>query len=267
MAVKSKKISRFSNSWHKSLYGPAYAQLSLDTPLKRKIAKDEVKFLIRCLNLQKGQTVLDIPCGTGRHVIALAKKGLFVTGIDINNNCLALARKNIKGLKTAKIRKGNMAQLSWAKGKFDAVFNLFTSFGYFKTERENKKVIREFARALRPGGRVVIQTINREWLLKFFTCFEWTENSKFFLVSRRKYNPKTKYMEALQFFFCKKSKKWEKSYHRIRLYSIPEIKTLLRGAGLKKIKVFDGVSGNKALRSRSSHPIYIAEAPLKKRRT
>ena len=261
MAAQAKPAS-FFNSWRKTMYGSAYAKLSLDTPLKRKTAEKEAQFLARALNLQKGQTILDVPCGAGRHTAAFAKKGFAVTGLDINDNCLELARKNSKDIKTAKIRKGNMARLNWAKEKFDALLNLYTSFGYFKTDRENREVLEGFAQALKPGGRLAIQTVNREWLLRVFVPFGWEEDSKTLLISRREYNSKTKYMEVHQAFLRKKPKKREKSYHRIRLYSISEIKALLREAGLKKIKVFEGVSGSKALRFHSSHPIYIAEKPL-----
>ena len=255
----SKPLS-FSNSWQKTLYGKLFAKFTLDSPLSRKIARKEVKFLTHTLELQKDQSILDVPCGTGRHSLAFAEKGYFVTGVDINNICLKRARKNCFRMKNIQIKKGNMAKLNWARGKFDIVLNMFTSFGIFKTEQENKRALKGLVQALKPGGQIVIQTINREWLLKVFIPFGWEESSTFLLLSKREYSPKTKYLEAHQMFLCKKSNRWEKSYHRIRLYSIAEMKALLQKNGLKKIRVFGDISGCKPQRYYSSHPIYIAEA-------
>ena len=260
--MPNSKTLNFSNSWQKKLYGNLSSKCQLDSSERHKQAKKEIKFIIRSLNLQKGQTILDIPCGTGRHTMAFGQKGHFVTGVDISDICLKKARKNCLGIKNVQIKKGNMARLKWAEGKFDVVLNLYTSFGYFKTEKANKQVLKGLIQTLKPGGRIVIQTINREWLLKVFNPLEWAEYStKFFLLSKREYNPKTKYMEAHQIFLCKKSKRWEKSYHRIRLYSIAEMKALLQGNGLRKIKIFGDISGCKPRRYQSSHPIYIAEIP------
>lgn len=66
-----------------------------------------------------------------------------------------------------------MSHLEWAEGKFDVILNLFSSFGFFKMERENKKVLKAFVQALKPGGKIVIQTINRECVLKNFIPFCW----------------------------------------------------------------------------------------------
>ena len=154
-----------------------------------------------------------------------------------------------------------MSRLAWARGKFDILINMFSSFGFFKTEKENKRVLKGFIKVLKPGGQIVIQTINREWILKNFIPLLWHENSKFYIVSKRKYEPKTKYTESQQLFLCKKSKLWEKSHHRLRLYSIPEMKNLLKENGLKKIRVFGNSSGDLAQRHHSVQPIYIAQAP------
>lgn len=244
----SQKSLNASDSWQKTLYGSIFARLNLDSLPRHKTAKKEIEFLIHSLKLQKDQSILDVPCGTGRHTLALAKKGYSVTGIDINDICLKLAQENCQGMKNVKIKKGNMAQLNWAKGKFHTVLNMYTSFGYFRTDRKNKTVLKGLVQALKPGGQIIIQTINRDWLLRVFTPFNWWENSRFLLISKRKFYEKTKYIEAYQAVLCKKSGLWEKSCHRIRLYSIPEMKTLLRETGLKRIRVFKDSSGDRPRR-------------------
>lgn len=246
-----------SNSWQKTLYGNFSATFSLDSPQNHREAKRQAEFLIQSLEIKNGSSLLDIPCGTGRHTLAFAKKGVFVTGVDINAICLKSAQGNCRERKNIQIKKGDMGKLAWARGKFDIVLNMYTSFGYFRTDRENEKILMGFIQALKPGGKIIIQTINRNWILQKYSPFHWEETSKFQIITKRKYDPKTKYMEAHQVFLCKKSKKWEKSFHRIRLYSIPEMKALMKKAGLKKIKVLEEPF-SKA--SKIPHrPIYVAE--------
>ena len=244
-----------SNSWQKTMYGKLSAAF-LNSPLSRKQAREQTVFLIQTLGLKKGGSLLDIPCGTGRHTLAFAKKGFSVTGVDINSTCLKAARKNCQGINHVQIKKGNMAKLAWAEGKFDIVLNMFSSFGYFKTDRENTQVLKGFVQALKPGGRLVLQTIRREWVLSEFLPFSWEKTPQMHILTKRFYHPKTKYLEAHQVFLCKKSRIWEKSCHRIRLYSIPEMKTLLKKTGLKKIKILEEAAGKSLHR-----PIYTAEAP------
>ena len=156
------------NEWQKTMYGEFSATLHLNSPTSHQKARKEVEFFIKTLGLKKNQMILDIPCGSGRHTLALAKKGFSVVGVDINDVCLKQARKNCKDMKNVQIKKGDMSHLTWAERKFDVLLNLFSSFGFFKMERENKEVLKGFIKALNPGGKIVIQTINREYVLKKF---------------------------------------------------------------------------------------------------
>lgn len=250
-----------ANSWQKEMYGPFSIALHLDSLKSHQKARQEIKFLIKALNLGTNQSILDVPCGTGRHTLALAQKGYSVVGLDINDFCLKQARKHCKNRKNVQIKKGNMLHLAWAKGKFDVLFNLFSSFGFFKEEQENKQVLKSFVQAVKPGGKIVIQTINREYVLKRFIPFQWKEDSAFHVITKREWDLKTKCVETQEAFLCKKSKTFEKYFYRVRLYSISEMKTLLKKSGLKNIRVFGNSSGASVQRFHSSHPIYIAERP------
>lgn len=250
-------MKQHSNSWHKTLYGDHFAKFGLDSKARHTQAKEEAKFLVDCLNLEKGSKILDVPCGTGRHTLAFGKLGMDVVSVDISPSCLKFARKNAKGHSNIKIKSGDMGKLSWARGQFDLVTNMFSSFGYFKTEAENKKVLAGFKNSLKPGGAVVIQTINREWLLTIFDPARWGENSEYFWQEGTRYEPDTKYVESNRMFIHKKTGKGEQSYNRMRVYSIPEMKNLMKAVGLTKIKVLGDIDGGKAERKSSSHPIYI----------
>lgn len=121
-------------------------------------AEQEVKAMIDWLELPKGARVLDLCCGMGRHSLALARFGYDVTGIDLSDVLLAEARKKDEKDEVRWIR-GDMRELPFDR-EFDAVVNLFTSFGYFDREEDNARVIFELARVLKPGGRFVIDFLN-----------------------------------------------------------------------------------------------------------
>jgi ubiquinone/menaquinone biosynthesis C-methylase UbiE len=250
-------MKKHSNSWHKTLYGDHFAKFGLDSKARHTQAREEVDFLAKYLDLKKGSKVLDVPCGTARHSLAFGKLGMDVVAVDISPSCLRLARKNCKGLKNIEVKSGDMGKLSWAKNKFDLVTNMFSSFGYFKNANENKKVLEGFKNSLRPGGAIVIQTINREWLLKIFDPARWGESGDYYWQEGTRYEANTKYVEANRMFINKKTGKGERSYNRMQVYSIAEMKKLMKEVGLTNIKALGDISGKKADRLKSTHPIYI----------
>ena len=123
----------------------------------------EARFIRRTLRLRKGQRVLDVPCGAGRTALALAKLGIEVTGVELRRKFVNRAkRRSRKERLSGRFLVGDMRELDY-DGEFPAVVNWFGSFGYF-SDAENLDVLRRFARAVRPGGRVLINQANREFI-------------------------------------------------------------------------------------------------------
>jgi SAM-dependent methyltransferase len=123
--------------------------------------EDEANFFINnlChhLRLPQGARIWDVACGKGRHAAVLAKKGFNVTGTDLSPNSIAEA---------SQITAENMEFLlhdmrePFRKNYFDAVFNLFTSIGYFKEAEDNVSVFRNVSYSLKKGGVFVIDFFN-----------------------------------------------------------------------------------------------------------
>ena len=109
----------------------------------------EIAFLRAALPLPTFRRVLDVPCGEGRHVRALTALGYKVVGVD---NDPAVSPPVL----------GDLRELDALPTGFDAVINMWASFGYFEAE-ENERVLASFARRLRPGGRLVLDLFNREF--------------------------------------------------------------------------------------------------------
>ncbi len=119
---------------------------------------DEVSGIMRLSGLEPGARVLDCPSGYGRHSIALAARGMTVTGVDINRHFLGIARETAKARGVSvDFRHGDMRDLP-AIEPVDAVVNMFYSFGFFTLE-EDLEVLRGFHRSLKPGGRFLMHTM------------------------------------------------------------------------------------------------------------
>jgi SAM-dependent methyltransferase len=107
----------------------------------------DVVFLLDVLPLPDFRRVLDVPCGEGRLVRALTARGYDVTGVD-----------RAEELSPAIVR--DLRNLDGLPEDFDAVVNMWASFGYFDAA-ENERVLGSLARRLRPGGRLVLDVHNR----------------------------------------------------------------------------------------------------------
>ncbi|MCA0755313.1 class I SAM-dependent methyltransferase [Paenibacillus sp. N4] len=122
-------------------------------------ANNEARRMIEWLQLPQRARVLDIGCGMGRHALALASFGYDVTGIDLSGILLEEARRHdVHG--KVKFVEGDMRELPFPGGSFDATVNLFTSFGYFSPEEDNVKVLKRIRAVLREGGSFLIDFLN-----------------------------------------------------------------------------------------------------------
>lgn len=108
--------------------------------------------------------ILDLGCGRGRHSISFGERGYRVTGLDLSETAIKKARDTAdqKGLENVQFVIGDMREA--LDDTFDAVLNLFTTFGYFLEDEENASVLKGVADMLRPGGRFVIDYLNPSYV-------------------------------------------------------------------------------------------------------
>lgn len=134
---------------------PFYHQLYFDRDEYE--ASTFISNLLLFLNPEPRRLMLDVACGKGRHSVQLAGKGHLVTGIDISPNSIAAAKK----FETDDLEfyRHDM-RLPFRINYYHYVFNLFTSFGYFNTQREHDDSIRTIASSLRSGGFFVLDYLN-----------------------------------------------------------------------------------------------------------
>jgi ubiquinone/menaquinone biosynthesis C-methylase UbiE len=185
--------------------------------------------------------ILDVPCGYGRHAIPLAKAGYRVTGLDRSEVMLAEARRRADAEGPSFVH-GDMRELPFPDGSFDAVLNLFSSLGY-RGEEGDRQALLEFHRVLRPGGRLVIETMHRDRLMRIFMPESWEELAEeALLTERRTFHPLEGEIEALHQLVGSDGTKHAITY-RLRVYTATELAVLLRAAGFAQIEAFGDLEG------------------------
>lgn len=108
------------------------------------------------LQLPKNAHIADLPCGKGRHAVFLNSLGFRVTGGDLSENSIAFAKKSEN--ESLSFEVWDMRKP--LENRYDAIFNLFTSFGYFKEEADDLLVLRNMKNGLKPNGVLVLDFLN-----------------------------------------------------------------------------------------------------------
>ena len=149
--------------WWRSFFGPLAGMVMFE-PRAHESA-DEVDIVLRRTRTKPGARVLDVACGTGRHTLIFAQRGYEVVGLDYSVPYLRQAREQLRksGLAgRAKLVRGDMRRASAHVGhaRFDLAVSLYNSFGYFDRRGDDRRVLREVFRALKPGGAFVLNTLH-----------------------------------------------------------------------------------------------------------
>jgi SAM-dependent methyltransferase len=147
--------------------GPEWFSTWFDSPYYHLLYHDRnesearafIDALLRYLHPKPTHHLLDLACGKGRHSIHLSEQGYDVTGLDLSAQNIAAAQQYAHNHLHFHVH--DMRE-PLRYGPFDFIFNLFTSFGYFRHESENVVALRNATAALRPGGKMVIDFLNTE---------------------------------------------------------------------------------------------------------
>jgi SAM-dependent methyltransferase len=136
-------------------------------PERFAAAKEEVSRIV-ALTRCSGGSVLDLCCGPGRHAVEFAQCGFRVTGVDRSPFLLERAREHASGAGVSiELIKEDMRSFV-RPATFDLACNLFTSFGYFKEEQENLRVLRNIHQSLKETGVLVIEVVGKERLARMW---------------------------------------------------------------------------------------------------
>ena len=248
----SKQAPWYVNWFSSKLYLELYKHRNEDD------ARNLINLIQRTLPLKKDDKVLDVACGEGRHSIELARRGFNVTGFDLSKFLISEAKRHHKALPERFIKVNflnrDMKRFDF-KNSFDAVVNLFTSFGYFSKDEDNFRVIQNVSSSLKKNGYFVFDFLNGNYLKKNIVPYDKKMfQGKEFIQKRRIEND----------FVIKeitiRSGARKTAYEEIlKLYDIGTLKKVFADNSLKTIHSFGDYYGNKFSKDKSQRLILIAQ--------
>lgn len=216
----------------------------------------EVAAVIRMLQLEEGQRILDLACGLGRHSVVLAQKGFNVTGYDLSDSFLKKAKETADSLLVGlDLKHGDMREIPY-KEEFDAVINMFTAFGFFDREEEDLKVLKGVYNSLKPGGQFLMDVINREYAVGAPLPRRWTRENSSYLLEERIFDYFNSRLELTNKLILADGNVKEANYS-IRLYTLTEMLELFNKAGLVLTDVYGNFDGE-LYSSKSPRMILVA---------
>ncbi len=223
------------SDWYRTAFGELYPLLypHRDDPS----AAREVGRLIEVLGMTRsGARALDLGCGNGRHAEALSELGLAVSGLDLSPELLGAARQ--RPPLTGNLIRGDMRRLPFCP-VFDLVLSLFTSFGYFADD-ENLRTLGEMSRVLKPGGRLVIDHINRPAVERNLVPSDTREAPGCRIHQKREIVGERVRKEIVIAWHDGRSTELSED---VRLYSPDQMRDLLSSTGLREVTLFGSFGG------------------------
>jgi SAM-dependent methyltransferase len=199
------------------------------------VVRREVDFLESCLGLEKGAAILDLACGAGNHAVELASRGYGVVGYDLSLSMLALAADEAQGrAQKLNFLQGDMREMAFDQ-VFDGLYCWATSFGYFDDEK-NFNVLQRMHRALRPGGMMVFDVINRDYVAPRQPSLVWFEGDGCICMDEMAVDFFTSRLKVKRTAMFDDGRSREIDYS-IRLYALHEIGKMMHDADFKVVEV------------------------------
>ncbi len=169
--------------WWKMIFNSMYLKTDADVVEDNLITESEVTMFSQILGIKEGNSLLDLACGQGRHLIEFSQRGKYnLSGLDRSRYLIQRA-KNIskkRGL-SINFKEGDARKLPYATDSFDFVTILGNSFGYFETSDDDIKILKEIFRVLKPDGKILMDVADGSFLKDNYTprSWEWIDKKHF----------------------------------------------------------------------------------------
>ncbi len=246
-------------AWFEDAFNQDYERIYFHTFTDQRNA-EEADFIESVLGLAPGSELLDLACGHGRHALLLAARGYQVTGIDLSKRFIERARHDAEEKKLpAHFEVGDMRLLPYTD-RFHGAYCYFTSFGYFP-HRENVTVLEQVSKALKSGGRFLVDTINRDHALHRIETEprRWEQVAPDFIyLEDVSFNARTSRAHTHRIILDGSARR-ELDFD-LRLYSLSEMEELLEAAGMKIVAAY-GDTDRSPFSVSNRRMIVISEKP------
>jgi SAM-dependent methyltransferase len=201
------------------------------------------------LNMPENGTILDLACGKGRHSIYLNKLGYNVTGVDLSENSISIAKESSN--ETLQFKTHDMREPM--NETYDAVFNLFTSFGYFDTHEDNIKTLKAIKESINEYGFGVIDFFNADFIIENLVAEETKEIDGITFNIKRSVENKKIIKEIRfedkgeSFFFTEK----------VSAFTLADFEAMMEEAGIYLLEIFGDYKLRKFYKSQSERLILL----------
>jgi len=230
------------NGWYDDeAYWEAIAPV-LYSEQERTANSEEIDGIIQLLGIKRGAAVLDLCCGPGRHSLELAKRGFRVTGVDLSAPYVRWARDQAE-------RIGGIAEFVHADmrdfrrpERFDAAVNLSTSFGYFDDPEDDRRVVRNIHRSLKPGGMLLMDMLGKRILRRNEPIRDWKEAGDTLVLQERTLNEEETEVECREILIKRGDRREYRYSHRV--YSAERLSSLLTECGFSVAGVYGDFDRN-----------------------
>jgi SAM-dependent methyltransferase len=219
--------------WFEEIFTEDYLRtLPFLTP---RATQREANFVLESLELEPGAQILDVGCGYGRHAMEVAARGYHLVALDASLPLLLRGADEAqrRGL-TINFVHGDMRELTF-DSQFDGAYCLFTTFGYFDDET-NKKTAQNIARALKPNARLVIQILNRDYLMGDLPSRVWWEGDGCVVLEEVEFNYFSSRVISHRSVVFDDGRQLEQEIS-VRAYSLHEFGKLLHAAGFRVLEI------------------------------
>jgi SAM-dependent methyltransferase len=227
------------HAWWEIFFDDDYLR-TVRPPTREQIAR-QCDMIEKRLGLRPGATLLDVGCGLGLQVLELSARGYLGVGLDLSLPMLSRASEEAQ-MRSLRVNflHSDMREMSF-DGAFDAVLCLGTTLGYFDDDT-NRRIVERLHRALKPGGLLLLDLVNRDHVIRSQPNLIWFEGDGCVCMEESEFNFFTSRLHVKRTVILDSGRQTENEYS-LRLYSLHELGQLLNGIGFR----VKDVSGRDAL--------------------
>ncbi len=204
--------------------------------------EEQIQFLKK--RLKPDGYVLDLACGTGRHLIGVGSLGFKAVGLDVSIKLLKIAKQREQQVQVV---RGDLRFLPFKSGVFAAVVSMDTSLGYLPSKKSNQQILAEVRRAMSKGSVLIVDVFNRSKLMAKNQTKpahpKWQEYPSFYLKQKRTLSSSDRRIKDLWVVRDKATGQVKRFRHSVQLFSQDELGGLLKAANFVVEEVLGSYEG------------------------
>jgi D-alanine-D-alanine ligase len=231
--------------WWREIFNANYLRTDGDVVNDQTITKNEIDTFLSILKPEKDQHILDLCCGQGRHTFELARRGYaHIYGVDRSHYLITKAKKQtVQEGWSINFKEGDARKLSYTPDSFDFILILGNSFGYFESQNDDRTVLQEALRTLKPSGTLLIDVTDGDFIRDNYErrSWEWIDKDYFVCRERCLSKDEERLVSREVITHAKKGVVADQFYAE-RLYTKKSMQDMLKEAGFKEIQIHRTIS-------------------------